>query len=86
MTTVTYQNGRNFTLNPIYFANEFSDLFTLKPSSSFKKKSVDVFLQKKIFFEKLYLQNFFKYAYLLIKLKEMFKEKKNWGSPNSFAK
>ena len=25
MTTVTFQNGRKFTFNPIYFANEFGD-------------------------------------------------------------
>ena len=25
MTTVTFQNGRKLTFNPIYFANEFGD-------------------------------------------------------------
>ena len=29
---------------------------------------------------------FLKSVYLLLKLKEMFQCKKNWGSPNSFAK
>ena len=38
MTTMTYQNGRKCTFNPIYFANELvtPDFFALKPFITFK--------------------------------------------------
>ena len=38
MTTVTYQNGKEITLNPIYFANEFCDpmFFYIKTFFIFK--------------------------------------------------
>ena len=86
MTTVTYQYGRKFTFNPIYFANDLGDpwiFYHLNISFSlsniiltqilkqFRRYSVDNnFLNKNWIYTIL-----LKSVYLLLKLREIFK----WG-------
>ena len=90
MTTVTYQNDRKFTslVSPDFFGIKTFLNLKVMNLGRFKKNSVDnSFYTRKImvyFFKNWFYRIFFKSAYLLLKLKEMFKCKNNWGSLNSF--
>ena len=78
------------TVNRFIYIKTFLGLYVMNRQikknsviNSFSQKKNNVFL---VFFKNWTYRIFLKSAYLLLKLKEMSKRKKNWGSPNSFVK